>query len=288
MTALLLSIVCATYLVLVFKVFKRFSIDNLQAIVVNYITCIATGILISRQTPSLHIIHEDWFPYAIFLGLSFITIFNLMGYVASTTGVTLTSVAGKLSMVIPVTAAIFLYDERVTVVKIAGLVLAVAALYFSSITREKNKKEFAAKGMLLAFLIFIGSGINDSIVNYASKKFLDAEEFDLFNVTIFTCAATAGLLVMFYRFIFAGKIIQMKAVAGGILLGVPNYFSLYFLLQAISIPGWESSVVFPINNMGVVILTAIAGWLLFKEHLSKINLIGLAAGLIAIGLMIVS
>src|SRR5262245_41114709 len=128
MISLLLSIVCATYLVFVFKVFKRYDIDNMQGIVVNYMTCVVTGMIVSGKIPSSEVVREDWFPFAAFLGVNFFIIFNLMGFVAANIGVTLTSVASKLSMVIPVTAAVVLYDQQVTIIKIAGLILALAAV----------------------------------------------------------------------------------------------------------------------------------------------------------------
>lgn len=286
MSALLLSIICSTYLVLVFKVFKSYKIDMLQGIVVNYITCVITGIVVSGEIPSLKIIQEDWFPYAAFLGCCFFFIFNMMAYVAANIGVTLTSVASKLSMVIPVTFAVLLYDHKMTLLKIIGLLLAIAAVYLTSVAPDKDKHTIHTRGLLLALVIFAGSGINDSIVNYAFVNFLTPSEFDIFNISIFGCAASAGILTMLYRGIFMGKRIQLKAVIGGILLGVPNYFSMLFLLKALNIPGWESSVIFPTNNMGIVILTAVAGWILFNEKLSRINLAGILAALIAITLMI--
>src|SRR5215471_1827340 len=115
MIALLLSIICSTFLVICFKYFDRFGIENLHAIVFNYITCVITGCLFSGQLPAYQTwIHEDWFYYAAFLGCWFFGIFNLMAYLTTHSGVTVTSVASKLSMVIPVTVAILLYGQSFT------------------------------------------------------------------------------------------------------------------------------------------------------------------------------
>ena len=286
MIALIFSIAFSTYLVLLFKLFKRLNIDSVQAIVVNYMTCVATGLMVSGKAPSMQFTHESWFPYTLFLGLCFFAVFNMMAYMAANIGVTLTSVASKLSMVIPVTAAVFLYDQQLTAVKIAGLVLAIAAVYLTSVTKEKNEKGIHVRGLFLALVIFILSGLNDSVVNYAAERFLRADEFDIFNIFIFSSAAITGLLTLLFRRLIFAKKIQWKAIAGGIALGIPNYFSLLFLLKALTIPGWESSVIFPINNMGILLLTAAGGVLLFREKLSIINWAGIITGLAAIGLMI--
>lgn len=288
MTSLLLSIICSTYLVVTFRFFKHFHIDMMQGIVVNYITCVITGMIVSGAVPSVQIFREEWFPYAAFLGCSFIFIFNMMAYVAANIGITLTSVASKLSMAIPVTLAIFLYNQEMTVVKLSGLLLAVVAVYLTSVTPEEKRHTLHTRGLLLALIIFVGSGINDSVVNYAFARLLTPDEFNVFNISIFGFAASAGMLALLYRGIIRNKKLEGKAILGGVLLGVPNFFSMYFLLKALNIPAWESSVIFPVNNMGIVVLTAICGWLLFREHLSKINLAGILVAMASIALMIIA
>lgn len=286
MTALVLSIVCSTYLVIVFRVFKVYKIDLLQGIVVNYITCVITGLIVSGATPSSQIFKEDWFPYAAFLGCSFFFIFNMMAFVAANIGVTLTAVSSKLSMAIPVAAAIYLYDQEMSILQMFGLLLAFISVYLTAVTPEKNRHHLHARGLLLALIIFLGSGINDSVINYAFAKLLVHAEFDIFNISIFGFAAMAGSIVMICRGIFAGRRIQLKAITGGVLLGIPNYFSMLFLLKALNMEGWESSVIFPVNNMGIVVLTTFCGWILFKEKLSALNLSGIIIGLLSIALMI--
>jgi drug/metabolite transporter (DMT)-like permease len=286
MIPLLLSICCSTYLVVLFRYFKNHHIDARQAIVANYITCVITGIIVSGDVPDAQIIYQDWFPITVFLGCSFYLIFNLMAFVSANIGITLTSVSGKISMVIPVTIAVYLYGQELTFLKVSAMILALFAVYLTSKVPEKNQQALHAKGLLLAFLIFIGSGINDAVINYAFFYFLHPAEFALFNISIFAIAATAGVFTLLVYSLFYKSTLSIKSIAGGILLGIPNYFSMLFLLKALAIPGWESSVIFPINNMGIVILTAICGLLLFREKFSKTNIAGILLALIAISLMI--
>ena len=286
MIPLLLSICCSTYLVVLFRYFKNHHIDARQAIVANYITCVITGIIVSGDVPDSQIIYQDWFPITLFLGCSFYFIFNLMAFVSANIGITLTSVSGKISMVIPVTIAVYLYGQELTFLKVSAMILALFAVYLTSKVPEKNQQALHAKGLLLAFLIFIGSGINDAVINYAFFYFLQPAEFALFNISIFAIAATVGIFTLLVYSLFYKSTLSIKSIAGGILLGIPNYFSMLFLLKALAIPGWESSVIFPINNMGIVILTAVCGLLLFREKFSRTNIAGILLALIAISLMI--
>ncbi|MCP4553311.1 MAG: hypothetical protein GY834_15005 [Bacteroidetes bacterium] len=45
---------------------------------------------------------------------------------------------------------------------------------------------------------------------------------------------------------------------------------------------FESNVLFPLQNVGIVMLTAIIGLLVFKEKLSVINWIGIFVSVLAI------
>ena len=46
--------------------------------------------------------------------------------------------------------------------------------------------------------------------------------------------------------------------------------------------GWQTTVFFPINNIGVVLSTALLGYLFFREKLSLVNLAGIVLAIGAI------
>lgn len=65
-------------------------------------------------------------------------------------------------------------------------------------------------------------------------------------------------------------------------LGVPNYFSLYFLIKALQNKNLESATIFTLINIGVILLSTFFGILLFKEKLIKQNYLGIALAIIAV------
>ncbi len=75
-----------------------------------------------------------------------------------------------------------------------------------------------------------------------------------------------------------------RNVAGGIVLGIPNYGSMLFLLMALG-GGLEGSFVFPVVNVGVIAVTTIGAVWLFHERLSGINWLGIALAIAAIALI---
>jgi multidrug transporter EmrE-like cation transporter len=54
------------------------------------------------------------------------------------------------------------------------------------------------------------------------------------------------------------------------------------LFQTLLKTGWESTVVFPLANISVVISSAIVGLFFFKEQLNKFNIVGLILAIIAV------
>jgi len=73
----------------------------------------------------------------------------------------------------------------------------------------------------------------------------------------------------------------------GIALGISNYGSLYFIIRALNHQTnngntFDGSIVFGINNLGVIALSVLIGLLFFKEKLLKINWIGIIISFIAI------
>ncbi len=132
MILLIISIILTSYLTISFKVLGQLKIPALQAIVINYFTCVITGSLVNGSFPiTATSVSQPWFRWAIVMGLVFIILFNIIAFTAQRIGVAVASVANKLSLVIPFLFSIYLYDEKLTVLKIAGVIIALLAVLFT-------------------------------------------------------------------------------------------------------------------------------------------------------------
>ncbi len=83
------------------------------------------------------------------------------------------------------------------------------------------------------------------------------------------------------------SLVRWNAVFWGACLGLVNFGSIYFLVKALDhhdpVKGIiDSSVIFGINNIGIVSLSVLLGILLFREKLSKVNAAGMALCITAI------
>ena len=288
MIYLLLSIFCNALLFIILKYFEKFRINNLQAIVTNYLCACALGLMNNHTSlPLTSVPFTPWAPVAVLLGGMFIVVFILIAKTAQEVGVSVATVANKMSVIIPVTIAILAYHNSFGVLKAIGILTALVAVYMTSKKRidtdhPKTSNPFL---LILPLIVFLGSGIADAFVNYAQEKLVPKEESSLFVASFFAVAGTIGLVWVMSEIYIKRERVTIRNIVGGIALGIPNYFSIYFMIKALNTHIYESSVLYPINNMGIVILSATGGYFLLKEKLSPLNIGGIVLSIISIALI---
>lgn len=283
MIYLFLSILISSSLFVVFKLFEVYKIDTLQAIIVNYIIAFIVGYSLSDARLSItEIPQQSWFTGAVLLGLLFISVFNVMALTAQKNGLSVASVAGKMSVVVPVIFGVFVYNESLGLVKVFGIILALVAVYLTSM-----KENLSAQRQYLIYpiLLFFGSGIIDTSIKYIETTHVPNGGVPIFSATIFFCAFIFGVIFLVVKSLRQKVKLEFKNIIGGIVLGVPNYFSIDFLLRALKTDGLESSTLFTINNVAIVLLTTIFGLVIFKEKLLTKNWTGIVVAIISIVLV---
>jgi len=282
MIYLLLSILFTTALVLIFKVFERYEIDNFQAIVFNYITAgLICFIVVGEPINIDQITSEEWFPSTLLIGILFISLFNVVAYSAQKVGIAITSVATKISLCIPVIFGFWYFGDSMNSLKVAGIILALLSVYFTA-KKEEKRKSINPILFIVPIILFFGSGILDIILIYSLETYdLVDQGLELqFSSILYSVAGLIGMPILVFRHFTVDKI-QKKNIIAGIGLGIPNVLSIVFFLKCLNhFP--ESTFVFPINNMGIVAASAIFASLLFKEHLSKINWFGIVIAMLSI------
>lgn len=283
MLFLLLSIICASALVLFFKFFELNKVPMFQAIVFNYWSAGLCAFIFLQDRSTVYsgrIFHEPWILLALGLGSLFIVVFNLTSITTVRSGVSAASVASKLGLVFPVILAFVIYHEPISFLKIAGICLAFVAVILSSLKEEKSHN--TSHSMFLPLLVFFGSGACDSFTQLAIKQYIGNSGIEEFTLMLFLSAALAGTILFLYNVLFRKTAVSFLSMKWGIMLGIVNYFSFLFLLKALSTLNWGSSVIFPLNNLGVVAFSTITGVLMYRENLNRSNLIGLLFAGIAI------
>lgn len=282
MIYLLLSILFTTSLVLLFKKFDFYKLDVFQVITFNYITAsVLCYLFVDGSLSPATLVLQDWFSYAVIIGILFISLFNLIAYSAQHIGISITSVASKLSLCIPILFGFIFFKEPLSVLKILGIVTAVVSIYF--VTKKRDKTSLVnGKHIFIPVLLFFGTGILDTFLIYSQEQFsIVSNGLELvFSASLYSIAGIIAIPIMIIRH-FNSYPVRLKNIIGGIALGVPNVISIVFFFKALDFYP-ESTYVFPINNMGIVVASAIFARLFFKEEISKSNLFGILLALLAI------
>ena len=272
MIALSLTIILTTILFLVVRDFLKRDINTHQAITFNYLTAALIALFIGDVDYNIYnLINTDWFYSTIALGIFFIVMFNIMAITTQKLGISISSMASKMSLIIPVIGAVIFQNASIGVYKILGIMIAIISVYLTF------KKSGQTAKPTLAIILFLGAGILDMWLDSIRNNFLSSTvDFNLFIVTVFFIAFSVGLI----KVIWDRKRIIKRNIVAGIVLGVPNYFSIYFVLLALKNLG--GIYVFPILNIGVVLFSAIISWLFYQEQMSKINWMGIVLACLSI------
>ncbi|MFO7880876.1 MAG: EamA family transporter [Bacteroidota bacterium] len=283
----LLTILSATGIFVFFKLLDKYKLPNLNAIVINYFVAGLIGIAISpNREIMLNVFKEDWAFLAILIGVLFILMFFVIGYSSIHSGMSITTLASKMSVVIPILFSIIYYNEDLSTIKVVGMILALIGLVMAVYKKRKDGR--LSKQFWIPLVLFAGMGIVDSLVKYAQAAHVNDEISSMFTALLFSISFIAGMVIMLFRreyFVYfkSGRLLLL-----GTGLGAVNYGSIYFLIRALNSDVFDSSVIFGINNIGIVSLSAFIGYVFFRERLSKLNWTGLVTCLIAIAILYIT
>ncbi len=289
---LILCILSSTGIFIVFKSIDRTGLPPLPVIVINYATATLMGMLITSQPFRLgSMVQRDWFPLSLLIGVLFILMFFLVAFSSRKAGISITTVASKMSVIFPILFSMAIDpSDRLTAFKSAAILLALIGVGLTVYKPQNGKPDWTA--ITIPLLLFTGMGLVDSLVKFAQDRYVVDAEVAPFSSVLFLNAFISGLLVVLFRPVQLKNFTRRVIWGFGILLGAVNFGSIFFLVRALNFVdpldgGTDSSVIFGINNIGVVTLSVLAGWLVFREQLKAVNWIGIAISALALTLFMV-
>lgn len=288
MLVLIFAILCFVSIFILFRYFEKWKVDNMQAIVVNYLVAsILSFLLYNGDISFSDALKQAWFIPSLILGVLFMVSFYLYALSAQRSGVALTAVASKMSVVIPVILGSIIYtNENLNALKWIGLGLSLISFYL--IFKSKKGSNINVKLLILPTIIFFAAGANDTLMRWI-KVHYSIGNGNNFNEEIYFVAILFSISFLTSLFFIAGQAItnprpiHWQSIGAGALLGVLNVLSATSMFVAMG--KFESAFFFPVFNVSIVSLSALSGILLFREKLSTVNLIGIALALITISII---
>ena len=278
MLFLILTIICSTSLALILKHGSVKKSNILLLINGNYLTAsvFALGFIIYKG--GFHFSLNATL-FAMALSVLFAETFVIYSKAISLAGTALATVSARLSVLIPVIFSIIFFNESPNIKMIFGFALAIVTLYLFYLSLKNHGTQEGRKGKYIyLFSLLVGIGFVDFSMKVFGQNFSVDEK------------GTFVFLIFFFAFLYTLIRIQINKIKFdkdtykiGLILGFPNVLAIHFLLLALS--SLPAIIVFPIQNIGVIVLTAVAAYIFWKEKINLYGKIALAVGIAAILLL---
>lgn len=288
MLYLALAVACSLAVAMIFKVSDRRGLDRMVLLTANYAVALALAgaFLAAGAAERRLVLGPGLLGLGIGTGALFMLGFVVFSAAVVAAGMSLAAGVMRLAVVLPFLASWLVWEEVPTGAQAAGLVVAGAA-FFLLARRERPVAASAGATDVRAFgllaLLFLVGGMADVAMKTFDEEFAASSSRALFLVVVFGVASGIGVVAVASRGIRQGTWPRGDALRWGVLLGLVNYGSVEFFLQAVAqLPG---PFVFPANNIAIVIGAALLGVGVWGERLSPVNRVGLVLAVLALVLL---
>lgn len=277
-------IVVTTCIGIGFKLFSRFKINTFNAIVVNYTVCLTLGTLIDRDAGlpfTGSILQARWFVFDLILGLLFIVGFNLTAKSIQQAGITLTTLVQRMSLILTVSFTVILFKEHFGWLELGGLMMALMAIIAINQKTSSLSLKLSGPFPIILMAVLVISAAIEILLYYVEKTGLVGNDQMAFTTHGFGCAAIFGWVSLIWLAFKKKLKVTGRDVIAGILLGIPNFFSIFLLLKMLN-KGWNGSLMYPLVNVSVLLLSTLVAVIAFREKLNRLNWIGIGLASAAI------
>ncbi|MFM6953995.1 MAG: EamA family transporter [Sphingobacteriaceae bacterium] len=271
-----ISIFCSVIVSILLKLAKRYELNMLQAIPVNY--AIAALACIFLFKPSLSIPSQSPMGTYTLLSLLLPSLFLILAIAVKKSGIVRTDIAQRLSLLIPLLAAFLLFGEIISPQKFSAIAIGLVAVLFS--IPWKNEQASTKYAWVYPLLVFIGMGIID--VFFKQLAAFKTIPFTTSLFWVFLGSLAISLVFLAYQRLIKKEVLKLKNILFGMVLGFFNFGNILFYLKAHQALNTQPSLVFTSMNIGVIALGSLVGLWVFKEKLSLLNYFGIALALLAI------
>lgn len=208
----------------------------------------------------------------IFNGFLYLAGFVMLKYNVARSGVVLSSTFMKLGLLVTMVISIVFFGEQPGAIQLLGFVLAVGAILLMN--QKGGKGRFRPALLVLMLTGGLCDGMSKVYEELGSPALSDQFLFYTFLVALVLCFALAA-----FKHQLPGK----WEWGYGICIGVPNFFSCYFLLRSLSsVPG---VIAYPVYSVAGILLVTLAGMTIFRERLTRRQAIALGIILLALVLL---
>ena len=278
MQLILAAALCSVLVSMLLKICKRKGFDSMQMICWNY--AIASVLCFYWFKPDLAHISVSNTPWWLILSLGVLlpSVFLCLSKSLQTAGIVKTEVAQRLSVVLSLGAAYFLFKEQFGTLKLVGIGLGITAVVCILFSHRNNHAQAGsnASGMFHLASVWIGYALVDILLKYTTGL---GVQFAVALNLMFICAFIFSLI---FIILTTKRVGSISNTILGLLLGVLNFANIALYVKAHMLLKDTPAIVFAGMNILVVLLGVLSGLLFFKEKLKTSTSIGLGLGIMSV------
>lgn len=304
MVFLIGAILLASFFSIIFKLCQKYGIDSSHVIIINYFTACAASmipigirILSGNATPADYSLQGPSYLFAAIQGILFVTGFTIMDYSIWRSGVALTTISARASLIIPVIMGWMLLSQPAPKwVPVALIIISMALIVLTNdIQRhdgvkvsDKSDEQRRRRAIILLIAVFTCYGVSDFNMKLSQNSVQTSlapgqdagSHLDALMGMIFLSATIVSIVPIILKDKQKKQPFSYKSVIGGLALGLVNIFCTSCSLRALSV--LSTDIYFPLYNIGIVMVATLAGVAFFKEKIKWPQYIGIALAIVAI------
>ena len=277
MIYLIFSILSSVLVAVIIRLNEARNLNRAAVMLFNYITAAAIGILLTNELPSLKTF-SILLPLGSFTGFIYVATFFVYMYSVRQMGMAIPVTVTRLSVVVPVLGSVIIFSEAITSIQSLGILMALISIFLFSWNDKKVKANTDRKEFYLPILLFLMMGSGD----FSLKVFqgiYPADYLMSFIILVFVISSILSLFLVLVKRV----IISRQIIIAGFLLGIPNYFSAYFILKALQ--QLSGAITFTLNNIGIIMLSTFLGFIIWREPLKRKAIFAIVFAIISVILL---
>ena len=278
MIPLVLTIICSSSIALIIKHSDSKKGNEIILLNGNYLVCSIIS-LVYFLIDTNATFSVETFIFGSLLAVMFVAGFFAFAKSVSAAGTALAVVSARLSVVVPILLSIIIFYEIPNLGQLAGFIFTgITILFFYFSLRTIESSSLRIMDYVYLFGVLIAIGINDFGMKIFQQWRPETDK-SFFLLSLFTVCFIYTLLILILKKIKFEK----PTFNRGMVLGIPNMFSSFFLLSALA--QLPAIIVYPITNIGIILVSTFGAALLWKEKLNSYGKYALIAGIISILLL---
>ena len=224
-------------------------------------------------------------------GISFITTVYLYIRVTEKSRLGISWTIIQLSVIVPFCLSLVIFAEHLDIISLLGILLIVLATFLFTVSKVSNDQQRSTADWRLLLMLITSSiltGLNMFIPNVVTRIDLKSTIFSMFPYTGLSMVLLALLSPLIFPTLKAapivrrcGKIIGLILFSGFMAASTCSItIFLYYSLKSL-----VGSIVYPLRNGACLVIVTVLSAVLFRERMTKIELLGIVCSLCGVVLI---